>query len=104
MQSPNLHRLRKNDRTGDIARKVRKNIPRERERTRTYDRQLDDRLWRTISRDAPGHPLSRAARHLMKSLFFGDPTSGHPIRRRESRERPGRCQYKARSLRQTKPD
>jgi hypothetical protein len=65
MQSPDLHRLRtKNDRTGDIARKVRKNISRERERTRTYDRQLDDRLRRTTGRDNPGHPLSRAARRL----------------------------------------
>jgi len=45
MQSPDLDRSRtKNNRTGEIARETRKNIPRKRERTRTYDRQLDDRL------------------------------------------------------------
>jgi len=76
MQSPDLHRLRtKNDRTGDIARKARKNISRERERTRTYDRQLDDRLRRASFRDNPGHPLAGAARNL-ESRCFTEPQPG----------------------------
>jgi len=78
MQSPDLHRLRtKNDRTGDIARKVRKNISRERERTRTYDRQLDDRLADDLHRQ-PGPPPLEGGPASEKSLFFGGPDHGTP--------------------------
>jgi len=58
--------------TGDIARKIRKNIYRQRvlrQRTRTYDRQLDDRLRRASFRDNPGHPLAGAARYLESRCF-----------------------------------